>query len=133
MTSDEHIIVHQRADWKEVFPSFWDLAFGGVCGVGEKWELSAERELAEEAGLAVGTDTSALESLGSVAYEGDAGAVVGEAFVVISDVEPTCPDGEVVAIDRVPIAEIDGWLADRDVCPDSRDAVLPLLLNLKNS
>ena len=31
-----------------MWPSYWDLAFGGVCGVGETFETSAVRELAEE-------------------------------------------------------------------------------------
>ncbi len=29
------VVVHQRAPWKDVAPSLWDLAFGGVCDVGE--------------------------------------------------------------------------------------------------
>ncbi len=40
---DEEVIVHLRADWKDVAPSHWDLAFGGVCGVGEPWASSARR------------------------------------------------------------------------------------------
>ena len=47
----DRVVVHQRAAWKDVAPSAWDLAFGGVCGVGEGWLESATRELAEEAGL----------------------------------------------------------------------------------
>ena len=33
--SDGRLVVHQRADWKDVYPSLWDIAFGGVPGVGE--------------------------------------------------------------------------------------------------
>ena len=32
---DGRLVVHQRADWKDVYPSAWDIAFGGVPGVGE--------------------------------------------------------------------------------------------------
>ena len=28
--SDGRLVVHQRADWKDVYPSLWDVAFGGV-------------------------------------------------------------------------------------------------------
>lgn len=123
LTSDDEVVVHQRADWKEVYPSFWDVAFGGVCGVGESWLESAERELAEEAGIV----DVVLEPIGSVRHDSEDGAVVGEAFVVRSDAEPTCPDGEVVRVDHVPLADLGAWLDGRDVCLDSREAVLPLL------
>ena len=47
----DRLLVHKRADWKDVFPGAWDLAFGGVCDVGEGWLESARRELLEEAGI----------------------------------------------------------------------------------
>lgn len=50
--TDGRVVVHQRAPWKDVAPSLWDLAFGGVCDVGEGWLASAKRELAEGAGIA---------------------------------------------------------------------------------
>ena len=51
--TDGRLVVHQRADWKDVYPSHWDVAFGGVPNVGESDEDAAIRELAEEAGLTV--------------------------------------------------------------------------------
>ena len=39
----------------------------------------------------------------------------------------TCPDGEVVEVDTVPLPELDAWLTDHDVCPDSVDLVVPRL------
>ncbi len=132
VTSSDELVVHQRASWKDVYPEYWDLAFGGVCDVGEDWETAARRELAEEAGL---TDVDMI-AIGSVTDEGVVGAVVGEAFVVHSDEHPTCPDGEVTVLDRVPIQEIEAWMAGRDVCEDSKGAVWPLFtawLDLKKS
>ena len=52
VNSRQELLVHRRADWKDVWPSRWDLAFGGVVGAGEAWEEAARRELAEEAGVA---------------------------------------------------------------------------------
>src|SRR5947209_15330433 len=49
----KRLLVHQRAAWKDVWPARWDIAFGGVCGVGERWSDAAIRELAEEAGVVV--------------------------------------------------------------------------------
>jgi isopentenyldiphosphate isomerase len=45
------LLVHRRADDKDVFPEWWDLAAGGVVGVGETYAAAAVRELAEELGI----------------------------------------------------------------------------------
>ena len=55
------VVVHRRADWKDVHPSLWDIVFGGVPAVGEDDADAAVRELAEEAGLVV--DAADLEEL----------------------------------------------------------------------
>ena len=126
MTPDEQVWVHRRADWKDIAPGWWDLAFGGVCDVGEPWAASAARELEEEAGLVV--DEAALEDLGAVAHSDEYGSIVGRAYVVRTDAEPVCNDGEVVELDRVPLAELAAWMVGRDVCIDSAQAVAPRLL-----
>jgi len=116
----ERIVVHRRADWKDVWPGRWDLAFGGICSVGEGWAEAAERELVEEAGLAV-----PLVPMGEGRYEDDAVAEVVRLFVARSDVDPTCPDGEVAEVAWVPVAELRAWAAAHDVVPDSEALVLP--------
>lgn len=122
--SAERLVVHQRADWKDVYPGWWDVAFGGVCSVGEDWDAAAARELDEEAGL-----QAELEYLGERTYHGNDGAVLGRIYLARTDVEPTCPDGEVVAVDRVPLDNLEEWLHGRSVCLDSIAVVLPLLNN----
>lgn len=118
----ERIVVHRRADWKDVWPGRWDLAFGGICDVGEGWIEAAQRELAEEAGL-----DAALVWVGEGRYDDDAVAEVGHVFTARTDAEPTCPDGEVAEVAWVPLAELRSWLAAHDVVPDSRALVLPHL------
>jgi 8-oxo-dGTP pyrophosphatase MutT (NUDIX family) len=120
------LVVHQRADWKDVHPGYWDLCFGGVCGVGEAWEESAARELAEEAGITV----AGLQLLGPVAYDADDGHIVGRAYLARWSGPVTCPDGEVVAVDRIPLVGLGPWLTGRPVCPDSAAVVAPLLTAL---
>jgi 8-oxo-dGTP pyrophosphatase MutT (NUDIX family) len=124
VTTDQRVVVHRRAKWKDVFPDYWDLCFGGICGVGESWERAAERELLEESGLA-----GDLVDLGPVAYEISAptGPIIGRVFLLVTDAIPTCPDGEVVELDWVSLADLDAWLASRPVCPDSSAVVPPLL------
>lgn len=124
VTSDDRLVVHQRAQWKDVYPGYWDVCFGGVTDVGEEWEAAALRELAEEAGVS----DVALHELGPVTYDGDDGHIVGRAYVARYDGHLSCPDGEVVAVDHVPVADLDRWMSNRSICPDSELLVLPLVL-----
>lgn len=45
------LCVHQRTPHKRLYPSFWDVAAGGVVAAGESYLQGAERELAEELGV----------------------------------------------------------------------------------
>lgn len=122
VNAGDEVLVHRRAPWKDVYPGWWDLAFGGVCAVGEGWEVSARRELAEEAGLAAD-----LEDLGAVRYDGDDGHVVGRVYLARHEGPPSCDDGEVVEVAWVPRSELRSWAVDRSVCRDSTAVVLPLI------
>jgi isopentenyldiphosphate isomerase len=124
-TSTGEIVTHRRAAWKDVWPSHWDIAFGGVVGAGESWRAAAVREVAEEAGVDV--TPAALERLGGGSYGDDAVREVMEVFRVRHDGPVTCRDGEVVAVDTVARAALARWCAARAVVPDSLALVLPLL------
>ncbi|HUG83975.1 MAG TPA: NUDIX domain-containing protein [Euzebya sp.] len=121
--SSGHVVVHQRAAWKDVSPSAWDLAFGGLCDVGEGWLQAARRELAEEAGI---TDVPLID-LGDVAWEGNGTALVGRVFVAVSDGPVRPADGEVVAVDEVPLVDLGRWMAGRLMVDDTPEVVPPLL------
>ena len=122
--TDGRLVVHQRADWKDVYPSLWDIAFGGVPGVGEADDAAAVRELAEEAGLEVGVD--ALERLGVRERETDAVRWRGVFHAITTDAELHPADGEVAAMEEVAIADVREWATTHPLCPD----VEPLLDDL---
>lgn len=122
--SSGHVVVHQRAAWKDVSPSAWDLAFGGLCDVGEGWLESARRELAEEAGV-TGVD---LVDLGQVAWSGRGSSLIGRVYVAEHDGPLVPADGEVVALDEVPAADLLDWVGRTALVDDSPVVVLPLLL-----
>ncbi len=121
--SNGALVVHRRSDWKDVYPGFWDIAFGGVAAVGEDWETAAARELAEEAGITGVT----LQDMGSGSYDAPDGHVVARRFLARTDLDVTCPDGEVVEAGEVLRSHLDEWLSTHDVCPDSLSLMLPLL------
>jgi len=121
-TTDDHVVVHRRADWKDVYPGAWDCCFGGVLDAGEAWDDAAARELREEAGI-----TAPLRALGGGAHDDGTTAVVGRVYEVVHDGPYPCPDGEVVEVRTVPRAELAAFLADHPHCPDSVAIALPLL------
>jgi 8-oxo-dGTP pyrophosphatase MutT (NUDIX family) len=120
------VLAHQRADWKDVWPSRWDVAFGGVCEVGETWPAAARRELAEEAGVVVREDE--LLDMGDDRFESDEVRLVGRLYAVDHAGPFTFTDGEVQAIEWVALAGLPAWLATHDVVDDSRALVVPRLV-----
>jgi isopentenyldiphosphate isomerase len=112
--SRDELFIHLRSAAKDVYPSHWDVAVGGVLAAGESFDAGACREGLEELGVELN-----LERLFPFRYE-DARTVVdamvyrarhdgpfrlqpeeivcGE-FVALSEVQrrsrhvPFCPDG----------------------------------------
>jgi 8-oxo-dGTP pyrophosphatase MutT (NUDIX family) len=124
LSSDgRRLLAHQRADWKDVWPSRFDLAFGGVLAAGETFADGARRELAEEAGLTGAT----LARLGEGRFDDGRVREHAEGFVTRSDGPFTFVDGEVVATEWVALDDLDRWIATHDVVPDSVAIVRPLL------
>ena len=68
-----------------------------------------------------------LELLGIVSWEAADAKLNGRVYLARHDGPFTCPDGEVVEVATVPLADLDSWLDGRDVCPDSVDLVVPRL------
>lgn len=112
--SHDRLLVHKRADWKDVFPGAWDLAFGGVCDVGETWAVAAERELLEEAGV-----TGTLVDRGPVGFEAPDVALVGRLYTCVHEGPFRFDDGEVTDTRWLPLAELAAFVAANPVPPDS--------------
>ena len=131
INSNNALLVHKRADWKDVFPGAWDLAFGGVCDVGEDWQTSAHRELLEEAGV-----TGMLVDLGPVSFEAPGVALVGRFYGCHHEGPFAFDDGEVTDSQWVPLDSLVGFVATNGVPPDSElivtaEALAPLLKDAK--
>ncbi len=121
-TTDGCVVVHRRAEWKDVYPGAWDLCFGGVLDAGEDWDAAAARELVEEAGI-----EAPLALLDTGTYDAAGIALNGRVYACVHDGPYPCPDGEVVEVRPVPLAELADFLEAHPHCPDSAELVLPLL------
>jgi 8-oxo-dGTP pyrophosphatase MutT (NUDIX family) len=128
VTSADELVVHQRADWKDIWPSCWDVGFGGVVDAGESFDDAAVRELAEEAGIQL--TIGELELLVEAVYEDDLVRERGRVYLTHSDGPFAFDDGEVVADDRIPLADVGSWAQGRALTLDSEAVVLPLVLRM---
>ena len=107
------LYVQKRTATKDMYPSYLDLAAGGVVQHDESYELSAEREAEEELGI---TNTP-LNPKGDFFYDdGDGNRIWGRLFVCVYDGEFTHQPEEVE----------DGWFVSIDEALDGRlSAVTP--------
>lgn len=128
VTGAGEFVAHRRADWKDVWPGRWDVCFGGVTAVGEDWVEAARRELAEEAGVEVAG--AALRELGDGSYADADVVAFSRVFVTVHDGPFRPADGEVAELVLVPLTDLDGWLAGRELCSDAAAIVVPLLRRL---
>jgi len=118
------VLVHRRADHKDVWPGRWDLAAGGVLAAGEGYDDGAVRELAEELGV---TDVPLLR-LGKGSYEDAEVAEIATVYRAQWDGPVHFADGEVAEARWMTLEEVQrGAAGALDFVPDSVALVLPLL------
>ncbi len=123
-SSSGDVLVHRRADHKDVWPGRWDLAAGGVLASGETYDDGAVRELAEELGI----EDVALERLGAGTYEDADVAEIAVVYRVRWDGRVRFADGEVSEAHWMTLEKIQrGAAGSLDFVPDSVALVLPLL------
>ena len=81
LSRDKELYVQKRTASKDMYPSYLDLAAGGVVQHDESYELSAEREAEEELGI---VDTP-LVAHPDFFYRGDGNEVWGRIFTCTHD------------------------------------------------
>lgn len=107
------LFIHQRTATKDVFPSHWDVAVGGVLAAGESFDVGAERELLEELGV-----TAPLERLFPFRYADAATVVDAMVYRAVHDGPFRLQPEEVVAGEFVRVAEARARAATTPFCPD---------------
>jgi isopentenyldiphosphate isomerase/GNAT superfamily N-acetyltransferase len=116
------VLVHRRAETKDLWPGYWDVAVGGVVAAGEAYEDAARRELAEELGV-----EAELVELASATYRGEEVAHLSRTYEAVHDGPFTFSDAEVVEARFVAAGELFAFAAAHPICPDSAALVMPLL------
>jgi isopentenyldiphosphate isomerase len=74
------LFVHLRTAAKDIFPSHWDVAIGGVLMAGETFDQGVRREIREELGVDIAT-----EELFPFRYEDAATSVQAMAYRAVHD------------------------------------------------
>jgi isopentenyldiphosphate isomerase len=126
--SDGRLLVHRRADDKDVWPGRWDIAVGGVVAAGETYDGAAVREVGEEIGVDVGPGTpTPLHPLGHGRYADDEVSAICHCYRIVHDGPFRFDDGEVVEVRWVDAAALAELMLAAPFVPDSIAVLLPLL------
>ncbi len=120
------LLVHRRSPLKDVWPSWCDIAVGGVVAAGESYLEAARRELAEEVGISQ-LELIELDPLMSRPYEDDQVSLMARCYVVTTQGPFTFDDGEVVEAWWVHRDGLDDLLRRENFLPDSLALLLPLI------
>lgn len=119
-SSDGRLLVHQRAATKDLRPSWWDLAAGGVRGVGESADAAARRELAEELGI-----DGRPRWIARAAHDDVDSRELCEIFGIVHDGPYRFADGEVTHAELVTPAAFAELVTRVPFLPGSLAMVLP--------
>ncbi|CAD5107675.1 NUDIX hydrolase [Zestomonas carbonaria] len=113
------LCVHRRTLSKALYPGYWDVAAGGMVLEGESYTESAERELAEELGIA-GVE---LVEHAHFLYDAPESRLWCTAYSAVSDAPLVLQPEEVL---EARFISLDEALADtrrKPYCPDSLAAL----------
>jgi isopentenyldiphosphate isomerase len=107
------LFVHLRTPTKDVYPSHWDVAVGGVLAAGESFDVGASREVREELGVDL-----PLEALFPIRYADPHTVVHGLVYRGIHDGPFRLQPEEVVRGEFLPLRAIAARAAEVPFSPD---------------
>ena len=112
------LFVHLRTPDKDVYPSHWDVAIGGVLAAGEPFDEAARREGREELGVAL-----APQRLFPFRWTDDANDVHGMVYRAEHDGPFVLQPEEIVRGEFVALYELARRATREPFCPDGLAAL----------
>lgn len=113
------LCVHRRTLSKALYPGYWDVAAGGMVLEGEGYALSAQRELAEELGIA----DAALVEHAHFLYDAPESRLWCMAYSAVSDAPLVLQPEEVLEARFISIEQALAETHRLPYCPDSLAAL----------
>ena len=112
--TDGRLFVHRRTPGKDVFPSYYDVAVGGVVAAGESYDQGAVRELFEE----VGVQGTTLRPIGSLEFDDSCNRVNGRIYSCVYDGPLTLQQEEIVSGEWLRLDTVWDRICRQPFCPD---------------
>jgi len=107
------LFIHLRTPTKDVYPSHWDVAVGGVLAAGESWEAGTRREIREELGI-----DAVAEELFPFHYQDEGSVAFARAFQLVHDGPFQLQAEEIVRGEFVSHEDVLRRTAEAPFCPD---------------
>jgi len=114
------LFVHQRTPTKDVYPSYYDVAVGGVVATGEGYDAGAQRELAEELGITSVRPRPILR----FQYEDGDNRVNGRVYSCSYDGPLTLQQEEIASGEWLDLDVVLERVRQLPFCPDGVEALL---------
>jgi isopentenyldiphosphate isomerase len=112
------LFIHLRTADKDVYPSHWDAAVGGVLAAGESFDEGARREVGEELGV-----EAMLAPLFPLRYADSSTVVRGMVYRLQHDGPFRLQPEEIVRGEFVPLDAVAARAAIEPFCPDALNAL----------
>jgi isopentenyldiphosphate isomerase len=120
------LLVHQRTSTKDIFPSHWDVAIGGVVAAGESYDDAARRELSEE----IGAGEVRVRRLFPVRYDDAATRVCGIVYSCTCDGQLRLQASEIAAAEWMDLDVVIERAQYQPFCPDGIEVLRLYLAKL---
>jgi len=114
LNSEDQIFVHKRTNTKGLYPSHYDMFFGGSVQYNETYEAAAKRELGEESGI-----EAPIKRLFGFKYRSPTHNTNFEVFLCVYDGELTLQEDEVERGYFVDMESLEEMIKTKKFCPDS--------------
>lgn len=116
------LFVHRRSATKDIYPSYYDVAVGGVVGAGESYDCGAQRELSEELGVA-----AVPRPILKFQYEDAANAVNARVYSCSHDGPFRLQAEEIVSGEWLDLDVVLERARQQPFCPDGIEALVRYL------